>query len=108
MFDFTVGLDEFPGTEMPADAHASVALKKIFSNLGSTDRWEVTLIGHSMGTIVLNRMLDLFPNLPVQRLVYMGAACTFRDFARSVTPCIQRTGARFSNLCLHPVTESRE
>ncbi|MGD9852635.1 MAG: hypothetical protein AB7T38_15365 [Nitrospirales bacterium] len=72
---------------------------------------ETTLIGHSMGTIVLNRVLQEFPDLPVRNIVYMAAACSIDDFRTSVIPYLQRKehqDARFYNLMLHPDAEVRE
>jgi hypothetical protein len=69
----------------------------------------VTLIGHSMGAIVLNRALQEFPDLPVDNIVYMAAACSIDDFRTSVIPYLERTPqARFYNLMLHPAAEARE
>lgn len=75
------------------------------------DTLEMTLIGHSMGTIVLNRVLREFPDLPVRNIVYMAAACSIDDFRTSVIPYLLRDEnqeARFYNLMLHPDAEVRE
>ncbi len=71
---------------------------------------DVTLIGHSMGAIVLNRGLRDFSNLRVTDVVYMAAACSVKDFAGSVIPYMRRhgNGTQFYNLCLHPRAEERE
>jgi hypothetical protein len=70
---------------------------------------EVTLVGHSMGTIVLNRALRQFPNFPATNVVYMAAACTIEDFRTSVVPfLLNRGSARFFSLMLHPSAEVRE
>ncbi|MDH4361308.1 MAG: alpha/beta hydrolase, partial [Nitrospirota bacterium] len=72
---------------------------------------EMTIIGHSMGTIVLNRVLREFPDLPVRNIVYMAAACSIDDFRTSVIPYLLRSEnqeARFYNLMLHPDAEVRE
>ena len=72
---------------------------------------EMTLIGHSMGTIVLNRVLREFQDLPVSNIVYMAAACSIEDFRTSVIPYLLRhenQQARFYNLMLHPDAEVRE
>jgi len=76
--------------------------------------YEITLVGHSMGTMVLNEALrrqlrreeDGGDVLPVTEIVYMAAACTIRDFADSVAPFLERhERTRFYNLCLHPTAE---
>lgn len=40
---------------------------------------EVTLVGHSMGAIVVSRWLNLFPNFKAKDVVLMGAACTIQE-----------------------------
>jgi hypothetical protein len=71
---------------------------------------EMTLIGHSMGTIVLNRALREIPDFRVRNIVYMAAACSIDDFRTSVIAYLQESkhGTRFYNLSLHPAAENRE
>jgi pimeloyl-ACP methyl ester carboxylesterase len=72
--------------------------------------YEITLIGHSMGTMVLNEFVRRNPSLPYKDIVYMGAACSVREFSRCVVPVLMQPGrdVRFYNLCLHPLAELRE
>ncbi len=74
--------------------------------------YSITLIGHSMGTIVANeRILREHPDMPyTEHIVYMAAACTVCDFAQSVVPCLEHhaTNAHFFNLTLHPIAEAEE
>jgi pimeloyl-ACP methyl ester carboxylesterase len=73
-------------------------------------RYSITLIGHSMGTIVANEIIREHPDLPYTNIVYMAAACTVCDFAQSVVPCLEHhaTNAHFFNLTLHPIAEAEE
>jgi pimeloyl-ACP methyl ester carboxylesterase len=74
-----------------------------------SNHYAITLIGHSMGTIVANEMVLTHPGLAYSNIVYMGAACNVSDFANAVIPCLERnTNAHFYNLTLHPVAEARE
>ena len=74
-----------------------------------SNHYAITLIGHSMGTIVANEMVLTHPNLCYSNIVYMGAACNVSDFANAVIPCLERdTNAHFYNLTLHPIAEARE
>ena len=51
------------------------------------DYWRVTLVGHSMGAIVINHVVRHFgERLPIQNLVYMAAAGTLRDYQETVIP----------------------
>ncbi len=54
-------------------------------------RVEVTLVGHSMGAMLLNRLLTLVTDLPIKRVVYLAAASRLDDFEHYVVPFI---GAR--------------
>lgn len=86
-------------------------------------RWEVTLVGHSMGAIILNEAIRRFGvttiqdsggkrvevMLPFNRIVYLGAASSIRDYEDSVFPYLKKNQeARFYHLVLHEEAEERE
>lgn len=82
-------------------------------------RVEVTLVGHSMGTIVLNRMLTryqhpLLVSKAIKNIVYMAAACSVSEAHESVVPFIFESGVskrhriNFYNLTLNRVAEISE
>lgn len=70
----------------------------------------IIMIGHSMGAIVVNELLELFPDLPYETLVYMAGAASMRDTARAVSPVLERNRGctRLYGLMLHPMNEARE
>jgi len=72
--------------------------------------WEIMLVGHSMGTIVLNDLLRDIPDFPADTIVYMAAACSVRDFEQSVIPYLRRLNnqTKFYNLSLHRMAEEGE
>jgi hypothetical protein len=71
-------------------------------------RVELTVIGHSMGTIILNRVIR-DARLDITNIVYMGAACSIADFENSVLPYMkQHTNTQFFNVSLHPIAEAGE
>lgn len=73
------------------------------------DRYEITLIAHSMGAIIANDIMRLFPRLPLTNIVYLGAACSIEDFTDAFSGYIRlNPSAEFYNLCLNPVAEKRE
>ncbi len=78
----------------------------------NTSDIEVTLIGHSMGTIISNWMIaDYGTKLNLKNIVYMAAASTISDFERQVVPYLgSKAGEQteFYNLTLHPRQEARE
>ena len=73
---------------------------------------EITLIGHSMGTIITNWMIaDYGAQLNLKNIVYMAAASTISDFERQVVPYLKSKAGKqteFYNLTLHPRQEVRE
>lgn len=112
---------------LPQLMEALVAVKR---------RPRFTLIAHSMGTLVVNELIQRYGHrswpeelrgrmsgssdteqmtkartmaetpLAIEHIVYMGAACTVREFAGSVLPHLRsNAAARFYNLCLHPFDE---
>lgn len=88
------------------------ALQK-FKPLQQEDRLSVTLIGHSMGTIVMSELLRQFSDdkqdLTYNDIVYMAAACTIRDFEGTVIPYLAKhEKTNFYNLTLHPIAEENE
>ena len=69
--------------------------------------YEITIIGHSMGTIIINRIVDFYPELPINHIVFLGAACTIDDFRITVIPFLKsHPDADFFNLSLHPTAEA--
>ncbi|SFQ49336.1 hypothetical protein [Hymenobacter arizonensis] len=75
----------------------------------------VTLMGHSMGCIVMKNILQeslLQPRerrLQCDHIVFMAAACSLQDFRYAVAPYLQQHAqTRFYNLTLHPYREITE
>lgn len=77
------------------------------------EKVELTVIGHSMGTIVMNELIPLHPNLPYRNLVFMAAAASVRDTTRALSPLLTQahrdaSPLRFYNLMLHPQNDANE
>jgi pimeloyl-ACP methyl ester carboxylesterase len=71
--------------------------------------YTLDIVGYSMGAIIANEALRNFPELRIRNLIYMGAACSIRDF--NVVGGSYLTHSRstqFYNLCLHPRAELDE
>lgn len=104
--------------ELVADPRGTGAFVKLFRVIedwqanretNGKPKVQITLIGHSMGTIILGDLIRLFPKLPYRDIVYMGAATSIGEFARSVIPYLRENPeARFYNLMLHPQREAVE
>lgn len=96
-------------------------------------KWEITLIGHSMGAIVASEIVGAFPDLPYRYVVFIGAAVSIREFQNTVLTALARTKPTdedapcipakveastvratankpfcFFNLSLHPYAEATE
>jgi len=71
--------------------------------------FKITMVTHSMGAIISNRIISSYPELNYTNMVYMAAACSVRDFQASIIPCLKRCPkARFFGLSLHPLCETGE
>jgi hypothetical protein len=62
-----------------------------------------------MGTIIANRVLAEYPDLPIANIVYMGGAASIRETALAVVPRLQRdSSVQFFNLTLQPGNEATD
>ncbi len=72
-------------------------------------KYEITLVGHSMGSIVLSEFLRRSDNIEYRNIVFMAAACSVRTFQQHVIGYLSRHSAcDFYNLTLHPTNDLRE
>jgi hypothetical protein len=80
-------------------------------------KMEIVLVGHSMGTIVLNELIRNFgiyndpatgEKILFNQIVYMAAACSISHYESTVIPYLARTKAHFYNLMLGRKAEIRE
>jgi len=92
-------------------------MKEIDTTEGNDQRkWEMTWVGHSAGTIIINEAIRRFglpktkkPALPFHTIVYMAAASTLRDVQSSVFPYLQNhPSTAFYHLMLHEKSEEGE
>ncbi len=80
------------------------------------NEWEITWVGHSAGTIVINEAIRRFGlpekqqvRLPFSTIVYMAAASTLGDIDGSVIPYLQNNSStHFHHLMLHEKAEEGE
>src|ERR1700740_564743 len=98
-----------PSPRQGSTRSSSTELERFIDGHGGADKFEVVLVGHSMGTIVINHLLRASTRLPVSRIVYMAAACTIKDYEDTVFPYLrQHPRAQISQLVLHHTAELRE
>lgn len=99
-----------PGTKTPLlESRAVLPLfMQELQRESSGQEYEITMVGHSMGAMILNRMIQ-GTELKIRNLVYMAAACSIQDFQLHVIDYLRREPqTRFYNLMLHPAAEARE
>ncbi len=90
----------------------SGALFSLLRRLQSTAKdvpLSITLVGHSMGAIVVNKMLTLDLDLPIQNIVHMASADSINNLFDTVVPYLRdNNDVDFYSLSLHPDNENRE
>ena len=102
-----------PAAPRPNDGAVGVLLTKLGDQVQrDTLRYEITIIGHSMGAIIANEMVRRRPDLPWRNIVFMSGAASMREFSLGVLPYLRRAvvdgrPADFYNLTLHPQADLR-
>jgi pimeloyl-ACP methyl ester carboxylesterase len=95
--------------EPPPTADRAAKEKLIRDTLANA---EITLIGHSMGAIVINELLERFNSLPYTDIVVMASAASLRDTRRVLDRFFEESKRRvdtyFYSLMLHPLNDARE
>ncbi len=70
---------------------------------------DITLVGHSMGAIVIDQLLRYEPDLKVKNIVFMAAATTVEDYRDTVNPYLaNHPETQMYHLILHPLAEVSE
>jgi hypothetical protein len=74
------------------------------------DCLEISIIAHSMGSIIANEIIRHFGDIPFHHIVYMAAACSIEHFYHTVVSSMehQNKNVQFYNLMLHPWAEVSE
>ncbi len=77
--------------------------------LSAEEGVQITLVGHSMGAIIANDIVNEFPELAYERIIHMAAADSIRNFMDKTMPYLaEHPETEFYNLMLHPVNEDQE
>jgi pimeloyl-ACP methyl ester carboxylesterase len=97
-----------PESELEGGAAKFFAALDRFMRHSSGNGFTLDIYAHSMGTMVTNQAFAEHPDLPVDHLVYMAAACSIRDFQQSAGRYIEKHNTPFYNLSLHPRAELDE
>ncbi len=79
-----------------------------------TKVFKISVFGHSMGTMVMNELFRLYgrslpPNIYIDNIVYMAAACKIVDWENSIESYLRSSPkTHFYNLTLNPYREKQE
>lgn len=99
---------KYPPLKPVADTAVAKFIQRWSADSGLNDG-SALLIGHSMGTIIANNILNRYPEMRFQRVVYMGAAASIKGVEHAVVPWLHReAGGEFYNLSLDPYRELSE
>lgn len=86
-------------------------LDKLSAFLAARDEnWQISVVGHSMGAIITNKIIGRYNGvLPIRNVVYMASAARVKDYKSSAFPFLRDNPySRVYHLVLHPVAELRE
>lgn len=112
--------DEFKHHDYNENLNGPMALLfkrfNTFAAENSNTQLHIDFIGHSMGTMVWNEGFRVFGNellannnIHIDNIVYMGAACSMKDWETSVGHILKNSKqTQFYNLSLHPKREKQE
>lgn len=69
---------------------------------------DLTLVGHSMGAMIVNNLLMAFPEMRVKRIVYLGAAASITSVRQAVLPFLDRNQSVGTEFWSFSLSETRE
>ena len=96
-------------THPEASGALVVFWERLADHLEKTHPGEITLVGHSMGAIVINQSVRYLRAEAIRRIIYMAAACSIRETSDAITPLmLENPQTEFHVLTLHPMSETEE
>lgn len=111
-------LDRIASRQIPHE-HAGAPSANVWTNASALARFfdrlehsaaseKTTLAGHSMGAILINKVLPDYKG-KLERVIFLAAACSIDEFERGTLRYLERqTNTQFLNMTLHPAAEARE
>jgi len=86
----------------PPDGALAVLMNALSDLYSQDSNYFFTLLGHSLGPVMINELIRRYPNLPYDNIVYMAPACSIKDAGNAIGPYMHaNTNTIFYNLCLH-------
>ncbi len=87
----------------------------LLSMIARGEDFRITVAAHSMGAHIANELLARYPELPVDKVLFMSPACSFREFSSTTLEFVRHTveddarpNCKFYCLTLHPHREQTE
>lgn len=104
---------------IPSSGGLSILMQRILKEMRDdpSHTWEVVLVGHSMGTIVINELIREYglhthsedQQLNITDIVFLAGAASIKDYEESVFPFLEtHPQTHFYNFMLHPIAERGE
>jgi hypothetical protein len=98
-----------PGDYAVPDGGLGILMNTLAKLVKEDPKYTITLVGHSMGTIVINEILNDYHFMEFDKIVYMAAACSVNDVENSVVPYLQiHKNTTFYHLTLHQTADETE
>jgi len=93
----------------PPDGAMSILMDALVNLYEHDNKYYFTLIGHSLGPVMLNELIRRYPQLPYRNIVYLAPSCTIGDAGYALKPYINdHTNTTFYNLCIHENADKYE
>ncbi len=101
--------EEYGMQRVQAVGEPSMPMSVEENDLSCDGRFKITLVGHSMGAIIVDQLLRYAPMLPVENIVFMAGATTVEDYKDTVEPFLEgHPETQMYHLILHPGAEVAE
>jgi len=93
----------------PPDGALSELMEALSELYSQDSNYVFTLLGHSLGAVMLNELIRRYPQLPYPNIVYLAPACSIKDAGNAIGPYMRaNTNTVFYNLCLHENADKYE
>ena len=93
----------------PPDGALAILMNALSELYSHDSNYVFTLIGHSLGPVMINELIRRYPQLPYPNIVYLAPACTIKDAGNAIGPYMRaNTNTIFYNLCLHENADKHE
>ena len=102
-------VDKYNVAYSPPDGALAILMDALSELYSQDSNYVFTLIGHSLGPVMINELIRRYPQLPYPNIVYLAPACTIKDAGNAIGPYMRaNTNTVFYNLCLHENADKHE